>query len=184
MKLSFKSSRLLLCITTLVALGAGVIPMAAQTRALQGIVLDTSGEGIIGAGIIVKGTSIGTVANDLGEFSLNIPAGPAVLDVSGLGYETTTVRVDPGQNYVRIVLTENALMMDEVVVVGYGEQTRRSITSAISKLGGEALQNAPISTLGEGLKGKIAGLRVVQTNNTPGGAFSYTVRGGSSINCR
>ena len=171
-----------MCITTLVALGAGVIPMAAQTRALQGIVLDTSGEGIIGAGIIVKGTSIGTVANDLGEFSLNIPAGPAVLDVSGLGYETTTVRVDPGQNYVRIVLTENALMMDEVVVVGYGEQTRRSITSAISKLGGEALQNAPISTLGEGLKGKIAGLRVVQTNNTPGGAFSYTVRGGSSIN--
>ena len=67
-------------------------------------------------------------------------------------------------------------------MVGYGEQSRRSVTSSIAKLDGEALQNIPISTVGEGLKGKIAGLKVTQTNFSPGGGFSYQIRGGSSIN--
>lgn len=171
--------RLLLC--CLLLAGAGMT-MAAQTRTLSGRVVDTRGEAVIGAGVIVPGGTAGTVTEVDGSFHLRIPNGDVVVEVSALGYASATLRVDKGQETLLVVLEESALQMDEIIVVGYGEQTRRSITGAVAKLGGESVQDIPISTLGEGLKGKIAGLRVVQTDNTPGGSFSYTVRGGSSIN--
>lgn len=72
--------------------------------------------------------------------------------------------------------------MDEVVVVGYGTQSRRTITSAITKVSGDALKNVPVNTIGEGLKGKIAGARLYSNNNTPGADATIRIRGGSSIN--
>lgn len=166
-----------LCIALCMSFGS-----YAQNRTLSGRVVDSNGEGVIGAGIFISGTSTGTITDDLGNFQLNVPAKDITITVSGMGYETVTENVAAGQNTISVTLRDDALMMDEVVVVGYGEQTRRSITSSVAKLNGDSVQDIPISTLGEGLKGKIAGLRVVQTDNTPGGAFSYTVRGGSSIN--
>lgn len=73
------------------------------------------------------------------------------------------------------------LGLDEVVVVGYGTQSKRTVTSAISKVDGETLKSTPINTVGEGLKGKIAGVRVYNTNNTSGAEATFLVRGGSSI---
>src|SRR5690606_24841564 len=79
-------------------------------------------------------------------------------------------------------MVESQKVLEEVVVVGYGTQSRRTITSAITKIGGEEIQGIPISTIGEGLKGKVSGARVYQSNNTPGADAIFRIRGGSSIN--
>ena len=94
------------------------------------------------------------------------------------------VRVGRGRNgeiQVTVTLNEEAINLDEVVFVGYGEFSRRKITSSVAKVNGEVLRDKPISNALEGLKGAVAGLKVVQTNNTPGGGFSMKIRGGSSI---
>ena len=130
----------------------------------------------------MQGTQTGTTTDVDGKFALNVPAGGATLSVSFIGYVTQEIPVTAARSEVQVVLASDRIAVDEVVVVGYGEQTRRSITSSVAKLDGESLANIPISSPGEGLKGKIAGLRVTQTNFTPGGGFSYQIRGGSSIN--
>src|SRR5690606_28375670 len=79
-------------------------------------------------------------------------------------------------------MVESQKVLEEAVVVGYGTQSRRTITSAITKMGGEEIQGIPISTIGEGLKGKVSGARVYQSNNTPGADAIFRIRGGSSIN--
>jgi TonB-linked SusC/RagA family outer membrane protein len=86
------------------------------------------------------------------------------------------------RSQINITLSESTLGLDEVVVVGYGTQSRRTVTSAITKVGGEVLQDIPINTVGEGLKGKIAGARLYSNNNTPGSDVTIRIRGGSSIN--
>lgn len=154
----------------------------AQTARITGTVTDDKGETVIGATVVVKGSNNGTITDAHGAFMIDIPSGGATLVVSYIGYETQEVPVTAAHSGLRIQLQSDMIAVDEVVVVGYGEQTRRSITSAIAKLDGEALQNIPISNVGEGLKGKIAGLRVTQTDFQPGGSFSYQIRGGSSIN--
>src|SRR5690606_29312548 len=83
---------------------------------------------------------------------------------------------------LEVVLEASQANLDEVVVIGYGTQSRRTITSAITSLGGEVLQDIPISTIGEGLKGKVAGARIYSANNSPGADAVFRIRGGSSIN--
>lgn len=169
----------LLCGWLLLA-GAGA--SAQQTRRVTGSVADDTGSAVVGASVVVQGTQTGTTTDVDGKFALNVPAGGATLSVSFIGYVTQEIPVTAARSEVQVVLASDRIAVDEVVVVGYGEQTRRSITSSVAKLDGESLANIPISSPGEGLKGKIAGLRVTQTNFTPGGGFSYQIRGGSSIN--
>ena len=169
----------LLCGWLLLA-GAGAF--AQQTLRVTGSVADDTGSAVVGASVVVQGTQTGTTTDVDGKFALNVPAGGATLSVSFIGYVTQEIPVTAARSEVQVVLASDRIAVDEVVVVGYGEQTRRSITSSVAKLDGESLANIPISSPGEGLKGKIAGLRVTQTNFTPGGGFSYQIRGGSSIN--
>ena len=172
------ASRCLLCLAFLLA-GTSVW---AQTHRLTGRVTDDKDQAVVGASVIVKGTTQGITTDSDGNFTLDLPNGDATLVVSFIGYRTQEVPVIRSQSRVNVELAPESIAVDEVVVVGYGEQSRRSVTSSIAKLDGEALQNIPISTVGEGLKGKIAGLKVTQTNFSPGGGFSYQIRGGSSIN--
>lgn len=172
------ASRCLLCLAFLLA-GTSVW---AQTHRLTGRVTDDKDQAVVGASVIVKGTTQGITTDSDGNFTLDLPNGDVTLVVSFIGYRTQEVPVIRSQSRVNVELAPESIAVDEVVVVGYGEQSRRSVTSSIAKLDGEALQNIPISTVGEGLKGKIAGLKVTQTNFSPGGGFSYQIRGGSSIN--
>ena len=158
------------------------ITVFAQTRHLTGIVTDEEGQVVAGASVLVDGTTKGTTTDVNGSFMLDLETDEATLVVSFIGYQVQEVPVLKTQGHVEVQLISESLSLDEVVVVGYGEQSRRFVTSSIAKLDGESLQNIPISTVGEGLKGKIAGLKVTQTNFTPGGGFSYQIRGGSSIN--
>ena len=172
------ASRCLLCLAFLLA-GMSVW---AQTHRLTGRVTDDKGQAVVGASVIVKGTTQGITTDSNGSFALDLANGDITLVVSFIGYRTQEVAIPRSQSRIDIELAPESIAVDEVVVVGYGEQSRRSVTSSIAKLDGEALQNIPISTVGEGLKGKIAGLKVTQTNFSPGGGFSYQIRGGSSIN--
>ena len=98
---------------------------------------------------------------------------------SYVGYNEQNVTVS-NQKKLIIRMESATLGLDEVVVVGYGTQSKRTMTSAISKVDGKTLKSAPINTVGEGLKGKIAGVRVYNDNNTPGAEANFLIRGGSS----
>ena len=151
----------------------------AQNVALKGVVKDNTGEKLTGVSIIVENTSTGTTTNSDGEYSIEAPKG-STLVFFFLGFETQRVEVG-NRTIVDVVMSQAAVGMDEVVVVGYGTQSRRTITSAVTKIDGDLVKGTPVNTLGEALKGKIAGARVYSSNNTPGADPVIRIRGGSSI---
>jgi TonB-linked SusC/RagA family outer membrane protein len=155
---------------------------AQQKSTLNGSVSDRNGNPLAGATVVLQGTMGGTITSENGNFSIQIPStGESTLDVSYIGYLNKTVNVNAATGQVEVTLEESVMNLDEIVVVGYGEFSRREITSAHAKISGEDIQNIPVSSPAEGLKGKIAGLTITQTDNTPGGGFSMKIRGGSSI---
>lgn len=156
------------------------LSIAAQEYTITGVVTDHEGLTIPGASVSVKNTTRGTITDLDGKYSITVSKGE-VLIYSFVGYKPQEQSIADSRP-VNIKLSISTVGLDEVVVVGYGTQSRRTITSAITKVGGEALKNIPISTVGEGLKGKIAGARLYSNNNTPGADVTIRIRGGSSIN--
>ncbi len=154
--------------------------LMAQEITVTGVIHDNEGETLPGVSVVVKGSTQGTVTDIDGNFEIKVAQG-ATLEFSYVGFQTQEIKIT-GQEHLRIILNASTVGLDEVIVVGYGTQSRRTVTSAITKVGGEALQNIPISTVGEGLKGKIAGARIYSNDNTPGADATIRIRGGSSIN--
>ena len=129
--------------------------------------------------MVVKGTTNGTITGLDGDFSIpNVKKGDIIV-ASYVGYVNVEVCVE--WKTFKNHFERDSKTLDEVVVVGYGTQSKRTVTSAISKVDGETLKATPINTVGEGLKGKIAGVRVYNENNTPGAEATFLIRGGSSI---
>lgn len=153
---------------------------AQETVSVSGVVIDSKGLPVMNAGILIKGTSHGVTTDLDGKFSIRVSKNETLQFVS-MGYATKELAVANMHSPVTVVLESEAINLDEVVFVGYGEFSRRKITASISKVDGETIHDTPISNPLEGLKGKVAGLNIVQTNNTPGGSFSMKIRGGSSI---
>lgn len=159
---------------------ASIMGASAQEVNISGVVIDNEGLTMPGVTVSVKGTSTGTITDMDGKYSLNSQKG-AVLVFSFIGYITKEVKV--GDEYtINITLAPSTIGLDEVVVVGYGTQSKRTITSAVTKVSGDVLKNVPVSSVAEGLKGKIAGARLYSKNNTPGADATIRIRGGSSIN--
>lgn len=165
---------------TLLLLLCPCLAVFAQELSITGTVIDNERESLPGVSVSIKGTTIGTITDIDGNFDIKATKGSTLM-FSYIGYETKEVIIE-NQTTLNITLSVSTVGLDEVVVVGYGTQSRRTITSAITKVGGEALQNIPISTVGEGLKGKIAGARLYSNDNTPGADAVIRIRGGSSIN--
>lgn len=147
---------------------------------VTGIVTDPAGEPVIGANIVVKGTTTGTITDIDGRFSINAPAN-ASLVVSYIGYLNKTVTVSGKQN-LKIILTEDSKSLDEVIVIGYGSVKKQNLTSSVSKITNEAVQERPIATLGEALAGNLAGVRAQSTSGTPGEELQIRIRGVNTIN--
>lgn len=152
----------------------------AQEMNISGTVVDNEGLTLPGVSVSVKGTTTGTITDLDGKFSLKVSKGKTLL-FSFIGYTTKEIVVGH-ETFLNIILNASTVGLDEIVVVGYGTQSRRTVTSAITKVSGDALKNVPVSTIGEGLKGKIAGARLYSNNNTPGADATIRIRGGSSIN--
>lgn len=153
--------------------------MFAQQITVQGVVKDQTGETVIGASVMEKGTTNGTITGIDGDFSLNMsPNGTLV--VSFVGYKTQEVQVK-GQKHLQVVLSEDAEMLDEVVVIGYGTMKKSDLTGAVSSIGNKDIKDSPVSNLGQAIQGKISGVQIVDAGK-PGDNVSIKIRGLGSIN--
>ena len=147
-----------------------------------GVVVSAPGnEPVIAANVIVTGTpGIGAVTDANGRFSVKVPAGTKSLTVSSLGYASQQVPVKSGE--IRVVLNEQDRVLDQVVVVAYGQQKKSSLTGAATNVKASSLTAAKVESVDKALAGKVAGLRVSSQTGTPGAAGTIQVRGVGSIN--
>jgi TonB-linked SusC/RagA family outer membrane protein len=147
---------------------------------ITGTVVDQTGEPVIGANVMEKGTSNGTVTDMDGNFSLSVAAN-ATLQVSYIGFVTQDVGISSvGGKPLIITLLEDTQALDEVVVIGYGVQKKSNVTGAISSLKADDLKNIPVSNAASALQGKVSGVQVVNSSGAPGATPSIRVRGYSS----
>lgn len=153
----------------------------AQTINITGKVKSSDdGQSLVGVSISVKGKSTGTISDINGAYSISAIAGDFVV-FSYIGYQKEEIKVGNATT-LDITLNPDLATLNEVVVVGYGTQSRKNITSAIGKLNTEVLANAPRANVGAALQGTLAGLQVINRSGTPGAAPSILLRGGASIN--
>ena len=150
-----------------------------QAKKITGTVSDAMGP-VIGASVVIKGTSTGVATDFDGNFSLNASQG-LTLVISYIGYVTKEVKVTGQANY-QITLEEDKKVLDEVVVVGYGTMKKSDISGASSTIGEKALKGSIITSLDQSLQGRAAGVSAVQTSGAPGSASSIRVRGTATIN--
>ncbi len=146
---------------------------------VKGLVTDSNGEPLIGAGVMIKGTAKGVNTDLDGKYTIET-APDAELVFSYIGYTDHVERV-MNRGEINVSISQDANVLDDVVVVGYGTQSRKSLTTAISKVDGNKLYAAPVSTIGDALKGKVPGMRVASNNTIAGNAPRFLIRGGSSI---
>lgn len=187
--------KMLLC-TSLALAGTGVTAKAsdaltapeqpmtaivAQTgKTIKGVVSDQN-EPIIGANVMVKGTTNGTITDYDGNFSLtNVPEN-AILQISFIGYLPQEVKVGNQQN-LKIILKEDNQTLDEVVVVGYGSQKKVNLTGSVGQVDAKVLESRPITSAGSALQGTIPNLQITPTSGAPGADVNLNIRGTTSIN--
>ena len=144
---------------------------------VSGVIVDETGEPIIGASILEKGTTNGTITDFDGNFTLDVAEG-ATLEISYVGYATQSLAAAAG---MRVVLKEDTEVLEEVVVVGYGVQKKSDLTGSISQVSEKDLQKTPAPSLGSALEGRAAGLQVTGSG-APGSNVSLNIRGIGSIN--
>lgn len=162
----------------------GNVSMMAQSFVVKGKVLDANDEPLIGAAIVLKNQSnVGTVADFDGNFTLEVPNKNAVLTVSYLGMTPQDVKVD-GRSTIVVVLREDSEMLDEVVVVGYGQQKKVSVVGAITQTKGEVLERTGgVSDIGSALTGNLPGVITTASTGMPGEEDpQIIIRGMSSWN--
>lgn len=149
-------------------------------RTVTGVVSDASGETLIGANVLSKGSTVGTITDIDGSFTLEVPDGATTLIISYTGYQTQEVDIT-GSSSVEITLSEGQLL-DEIVVTGYGTAKRGSLVESISRIGGTEIQNMPITSIDNLLQGRSTGVEVTAINGKPGQNAYMRVRGLTSVN--
>ena len=152
---------------------------SAQQISIKGIVTDQTGETVIGASVVEKGTTNGTITGIDGDFTLTVPAN-GTISISYVGYKPQEIQVN-GRAQLQIVLEEDNELLDEVVVIGYGTMKKSDLTGAVSSLGTNELRSTPVSNLGQAIQGKISGVQVVDAGR-PGDNVNIKIRGLGSIN--
>lgn len=179
----------LVFLSTLLLLVSGICPAAAADGTLQrtqrtisGMVTDESGEPIIGAAVVVKGMTIGTTTNLDGEFSLEIPTDARTLQVSYLGMKPQEVAISDKTQYT-VTMQTDAILMDDVVVIGYGTRSKKDVAMSVSSVKGDDLNNRPSAfNIMQSVAGKVAGVSNISMSGRPGGSSALRVRGMGSIN--
>lgn len=152
-----------------------------QTKTITGLITDTNGEFIIGANVLVKGTTIGVITDFNGNYTISgVPEG-AILQVSYTGYVSREVPVN-NQSIINITLEEDAQSLEEVVVVGYGTQRKSDVTGSISVATADDILKSSSFNAIEGLKGKASGVNIFTNSGQPGGSSRVMIRGIGTIN--
>ena len=163
------------------AYAADAVHDVQQARKITGTVVDAQGP-VIGASVVVKGTTNGVATDFDGNFSLNANPGQTLV-VTYIGYLDKEVKVTASQSHYNITIAEDKQMLDEVVVIAYGQQKKVTITGAVSAVGGDELLKAPVASVANALQGKLPGMSVVQPSGMPGADEPVIrVRGTGSLN--
>lgn len=150
----------------------------AQDRLITGKVLDSKGNGLPYVTVQLVGTTTGTTTDINGSYK--ITANEGVLKFSFIGYETQEVKIT-NQTTIDLVLLEETTTLNEIVVVGYGSQRKKDLTTAVATVGEKEMKNRPIVSAAQALQGKAAGVQVVQPSGKPGEGLSVRVRGATSV---
>ena len=146
---------------------------------VEGKVVDSKGEPVIGATIQERGTTNGSITDFDGNFTLNVGAN-AMLNISYIGYQSQNIQATPGTP-LAITLKEDTEVLEEVVVVGFGTQKKANLTGAVASVSSDELKNKPVANIGQALQGVIPNLNVSATSASPGAVPSFNVRGGTSM---
>lgn len=148
-------------------------------KTVSGIVKDENGEPIIGANVVEKGTTNGTVTDMDGKYTLAVTLGGS-LQISYIGFNEQVIKVGK-ESLINITLHEDTQSLDEVVVVGYGTVKKGNLTNAVTSVKADVLENRPVSSVADALQGQVPGLSIVQSGR-PGEASSMQLRGATSLN--
>lgn len=159
-----------------------VLPVTQQRKMITGTVFDTKGEPVIGANVVIKGSSKGTITDIDGKFMLEVPEN-AVLQVSYIGYEAQELNVE-SKNMLNIKLKEDTQSLDEVVVVGFGTQKKVNLTGSVAMVKSEVLESRPVQNVAQALQGVVPGLNFNVNSDTGGelnSSLNVDIRGGGTI---
>ena len=160
--------------------GVSIAQTVTQAKTIKGkVVDDKTGEALTGVSVFVKGTSVGSITDIDGNFSLNLPSGKNVIALTYVGYKPQTVTVNGRE--MNIKMESVAQDLDEVVVIGYGTMKKRDLTGAITSIKSADITVAPTSNAMEALQGKVAGLDIIKTSGQAGADVNIQLRGTRSI---
>ena len=171
-----KKSRFL---TMLLALMVSMASFAQDFSGILGTVIDENGDPVIGATVVEKAQpQNATITNIDGQFAIKVAEGTSLV-ISYVGYQTIEVKA---KNQMSVTLKEDAQVLNDVVVIGYGVQKKSVVTAAISKVTGDDLNLTRPSRIEDALKGKVSGVQITQASGQPGSASKFTIRGSGSVN--
>jgi TonB-dependent starch-binding outer membrane protein SusC len=151
-----------------------------QSKTITGKVLDADGLSLPGVSVVVKGSTIGTITDIDGKFSLNVPATAKTLLFTFIGMKTEEVAIG-SQTQINVTLTPDVVSLDEVVAIGYGSMERNNVTGAISSIKAEELIKAPVPNVVEALRGQVSGARISRGSGQPGSGVDFLIRGKNSL---
>ena len=161
---------------------ADMIQSIMQQKTIKGTVVDETGEPIIGANVVEKGTTNGVITDFNGEFTLNVPLNCTV-QISYIGYVTKDIKVTSATNILAIKLVEDSETLDEVVVVGYGVQKKVNLTGAVATVSAGKLESRATTNLSSSLSGLVSGVSVNQGSGKPGSdGANIRIRGIGTFN--
>ena len=152
----------------------------AQSITVKGIVKDETGLGVIGASVMVKGTSNGAITDLDGNFTLQANQGDIIV-ISYIGYKTVEI---PAQATINVILEEDTAVLDEVVVIGYGSVKKSDLSGSVVAIEAEELNRGAITSPQELMQGKVPGLSVTSGDGGPGSGSTIRIRSGASLNER
>ncbi len=155
------------------------VGIAAEARVISGTVTDPTGETVISASVLVKGTTIGTVTDFDGNYTLEVPDDAKVLVFSYIGMATQELNITG--DVMNVVLSEDVEVLEEVVVTGYGTTKKRDLVTSVASVSAEQLKDIPVTSAAEALQGKLAGVSVTTTDGAPDTDVKIRVRGGTSL---
>lgn len=158
---------------------SGPASVTQQHRTVTGTVVDANGEPVVGASVVVKGTSRGTTTDAQGNFSISVSSNTP-LEISYIGFKTQTVPT-AGKSVVKVTLSDDTGQIDEVVVVGYGTVKKADLAGSVGVMDNKSFRDQPVTQITDALQGRVSGVQVT-TSGGPGGDVRIRVRGAGSIN--
>ncbi|MGN1232189.1 MAG: SusC/RagA family TonB-linked outer membrane protein, partial [Candidatus Cryptobacteroides sp.] len=177
-----KLMQILVLLSALSLFGGGVLfAQTADRIDVSGTVVDRNGEPVVGASVVVIGTMKGTITDADGAFHLSSVAKDATLSADLLGYKTVTLQLS-GRSRVEIILEDDALALEESVVVGYGQMKKSDLTGSVASVKPEKLTDIPANSIDGLLQGRVAGVQVINSSQDPGASSTIRIRGNSSLN--